>query len=150
MSYKETLFTQYGSPRTDSNVNLRIFLLRPDTLSKVGEVERYDKSAASYIDELESYLAALREYRAALAARYSQLETMGYHDELSIKRQKWNTVTYFIEVTRIFEDGTEVTQFREEYEGRERSKALKRFDALKKSHPGVIATMDIEKGRWER
>lgn len=75
---------------------------------------------------------------------------MGYHDELSIKRQKWNTVTYFIEVTRIFEDGTEVTQFREEYEGRERSKALKRFDALKKSHPGIIATMDIEKGRWER
>lgn len=150
MSYEEVLFTRYGAPRTDSNINLRIYLIHPGTISKREDIARYDKSAARDIEALETHLAALKEYRRALAARYSQIETMAYHDELSITRRKRNTVTYSVRITRIYEDGTEQIKLSEEFPGKERAKALKRFAEIKKSRPGIIATMDIEKGRWEK
>lgn len=150
MSYEEVLFTRYGAPRTDSNITLRIYLIHPGTISKREDIARYDKSAARDIEALETHLAALKEYRRALAARYSQIETMAYHDELSITRRKWSTVTYSVRIARIYEDGTKQIKLSEEFPGKERAKALKRFAEIKKSRPGIIATMDIEKGRWEK
>lgn len=36
------------------------------------------------------------------------------------------------------------------YPGAGRSQAIKDFEAYQKSHPGIIAVKDIEKGKWER
>ena len=38
----------------------------------------------------------------------------------------------------------------EEYDGKERHKALKRFEELKKQYPNIETEIDIAKGKWEK
>ena len=109
-------------------------------------------NAESYIEDLETIIADLKEYRQALAARYGQLETMPYKRELRIERHPaWGShgISYDLTITRIMEDGTKQEELREHYTGKDRSAALKRFDELKKQNPGIEATKDIEKRQWE-
>ena len=63
-----------------------------------------------------------------------------------------NLKKYIITIAKRF-DGNNMADeeiLRETYDGKERHKALKRFEALKKEYPNIETEIDIEKKRWER
>ena len=151
MSYLDR-FTRYGSPSEDAEIRTFHYFRRPDKISTAEDVALYDKSAADMLKECNALIAFIQEYRQALAARYSQLETMPYSDTLKIDRTVSydNHKYYHITITRRYEDGTEQEIFRENFTGKDRRDALKRFDELQKQRPGITAVKDIEKKSWER
>lgn len=150
MPYKD-LFNRFGTITEHSELRLNIYLTRPDKLEDTRRVRSADESAERYIKELEKVVEDLKEYRQALAARYGELETMSYHDILTLERKPYRTpIAYDIEIKRVFEDKTENRVLFEHYEGKDRHNALKRFNELRKQHPGIEAVKDIEKRHWER
>lgn len=57
---------------------------------------------------------------------------------------------YFVRIVKTLEDGTEIEDLREKYNGKDRRKAFERFEELKKQRPGIEAIKDIEKRHWEK
>ncbi len=152
MSYKNKIFTRYGSPCDYAEVNIYGYLNRAENCKTFAEVTTYDNSAAQLIAKCERMIALLRDYRQDLAARYSALATMPSKDIIKLQRlRKYNSnVVYYIRFFTEYEDGTKVETATETYPGVERHKALKRFEELKRQHPGIETVVDIEKSPWER
>ena len=59
-------------------------------------------------------------------------------------------VLYYVRIVRAYQDGTEVQELAETYQGKQRREALARFEELKKQRPGIEIMKDIEKRSWER
>ena len=59
-------------------------------------------------------------------------------------------VQYYIRIVRRYEDGSEVNQLSETYDGKQRHIALKRFAEIQKQRPGIEAIKDIAKKKWEK
>ena len=156
MSYK-TWFTKddwscsYSGSRAEHKVELRGYFLKPAQLLQ-DQVKRYDESAARLISEMQEEIAALIEYRRALAARYAELETQAYKTTLKLAREPHykGAIYYYVTITRRYEDGTEAVELNERYTGKDRKKAFDRFAELKKQRPGIEIMKDIEKRQWER
>lgn len=151
MSY-ESLFTRYGSPSTEADICIRGYLTRPDKLTQE-RIRGNDESAARLIDRCEEVIAALKEYRQALAARYAELDAAPYSLRLELERKpsyNGSGVLYYVRIVRWYQDGTEVQELAETYQGKQRREALARFEALKKQRPGIEIMKDIEKRSWER
>ena len=128
MSY-ETLFQRYGSPSTEAEINVRGYLVRPDKLTQ-DRIRNYDNSAAGIIARCEETIAALKEYRQALAARYAELESAPYALRLELERKpsyNGSGVLYYVRIVREYQDGTEVQELAETYQGKQRREALSRF-----------------------
>ena len=151
MSY-ETLFQRYGSPSREAEINIRGYLVKPDKLTQE-RIRGFDNSAAGIIARCEETIAALKEYRQALAERYAMLQTAPYKLRLELKRDpgwRGRGVDYYVTIYRTYEDGTEVMELNEHYEGKQRREALARFEELKKQRPGIETVKDIERRSWER
>lgn len=150
MSYKDH-FTRYGHPSEEWEVRLYDYLRRPDVLKTSKDIAYYDGSAAETIRAAQALIDNLTEYRQALAARYAQLETMLYTDLLKLERvPHWDGKKYYyVTITRRFEDGTEQEQLRENFTGKERREAFKRFEELKKKYPGIKTEQDTARRAWE-
>lgn len=139
--------------RDDQDLTLRCYLVNPLKKTDAKQLLYWDGYAAQDIARAEELIQTLKEYRQAIAERYSQLSTMPYKIRLELIRQaSWygKGVTYHIAITKTFEDGTSVDELRENYTGKERHKALARFEELKKQRPGIEALKNIEKSKWER
>lgn len=151
MSYAD-LFQRYGSPSKTADIKIWGWLTAPESCNDFNQIEQYDKSAARLIADCKHLVAQLTEYRQALAARYNALATMPSHDSITLQRYVNcdHRVTYYIRHWRHYEDGTKIETDTERYPGKERHKALARFDELLKQHPGIEATRDIERKSWER
>lgn len=148
----DTLFTRFGSPSREADISLRGWLIRPDCLDQ-GRVVHYDEQAARLIADAQTLIAQLTEYRAALASRYGQLETMPSARRLTLTRELRHypdRKVYRVTIERVYKDGTKVGELDEQYPGQERHKALKRFAELQKKFPGIESVKDIEKRAWER
>ena len=151
MSY-ETLFQRYGSPSTDAEIRITAYLIRPDKLT-ADRIPWNDEQAARLISGCESLIAALKEYRQALAERYAMLQTAPYKLRLELKREagwRGKGVDYYVNIYRTYEDGTEVMELNEHYTGKQRREAMARFEELKKQRPGIEIVKDIERRSWER
>jgi len=152
MSY-DIWFTEkdYGCRSGEHEAHIRVHAINPTKLTN-DRIAWYDQSAARTIAEAEALVDDLKAYRCALAARYAYLETSPYTRTLKIERSPgWTSgVSYYITITRKYEDGTESAELSEHYSGKERHTALKRFDELKKAFPGITTVKDIEKRSWER
>lgn len=151
MSY-ETLFQRYGSPSTDAEIRITAYLIRPDKLT-ADRIPWNDEQAARLISGCESLIASLKEYRQALAERYAMLQTAPYKLRLEIERKpsyNGSGVLYYVRIVREYQDGTEVQELAETYQGKQRREALARFEELKKQRPGIEIMKDIEKRSWER
>ena len=151
MSY-ESLFTRYGSPSTEADICIRGYLTRPDKLTQE-RIRGNDESAARLIERCEEVIAALKEYRQALAARYAELESAPYALRLELERKpsyNGSGVLYYVRIIREYQDGTEVQELAETYQGKQRREALARFEELKKQRPGIETVKDIERRSWER
>lgn len=150
MSYHD-LLNMYGSEQESAEQRIYIYCQNPKAMKTTKDVEYRDRSAAQDIARLEKLIDDLRDYRQALAARYAQLETMTYTDRLEIERYPGGSgIKFFVRIVRSYEDGTKEKVLNETYTGKERRKALDRFEELKKQRPGIEAVKDIERRSWEK
>ena len=151
MSYTD-LFQRYGSPSKEAEIRIWGYLTAPEACASFDQVAQYDKRAAQLIAECKHLVTQLIDYRQALAARYNALATMPSHDSLTLQRyvNYSGRITYYVRHFRHYEDGTTVETETETFTGKERHKALARFDDLLKQYPGIEATRDIERKSWER
>lgn len=151
MSYTDLLH-QYGSRQDSVEIRRYIYVDDPRKLSTVKDVAYRDKRTAEEIAQLQQLIDDLKDYRAALAARYGQLETMAYKRLLKIQREThWKgPITYTVTIKKIREDGTKEEELRETFQGIDRHKAIARYHELQKQYPGIPCEMDIKKGSWER
>ena len=130
----------------EAEVKVYDHLRLPDKLTDLDGVTLYDRSAARAIKEMEEYLEALRGYRQALAARYAALASMPYGYRLDlIRRRGWSDkrVTYTVALVREYQDGHEEAEESTTYPGAQRREALKAFEALKRSRPGIACNVDM-------
>lgn len=137
----------------EAEIRVYDHLRLPDKLTGLYGVTLYDRSAARTIEQMEEYIEALRGYRQALAARYAALASMPYDYRLDlIRRRGWSDkrVTYTLALVREYQDGREEAEESTTYPGTQRREAIKAFEALKKSRPGIACNVDIEKRPWER
>ena len=150
MSYKERIENTYKTAYAEARPWIMFY--KTAKLRSSADVQRADDRAARDIAEMEKLIDDLKEYRQALAARYSQLETMSYRDRLELQRVPncGSGVVYYVRTRRIYEDGTETELKYQRFEGKQRREALKAFEDLKKQRPGIEAVKDIEKKSWER
>lgn len=149
MSYHDLLM-MYGSEQESAEKRVYIYCQSPKKLTKTADVVYRDNSAAENIARLEKLLDDLKDYRRALAARYAELETMAYTDRLEIERYPGYGIKYYVRIIRTYEDGTTEKVLHETFTGKQRREALKRFEELKKQHPGMEAIKDIERRSWEK
>ena len=151
MSYHKYL-TRYGSPSDDGEIRFSIYLTDPAKLTTPKDIVWRDKHIAEDITRLESVLDALRDYRKDLAARYGELETMTYSRQLILERNPhWRgNIEYTVTIMKTYEDGSRVKELNESYPGKERRKAINRFEELKKQFPGIESVVDIDKRQWEK
>lgn len=153
----EEAFQRYGAPSREWELRTYSHFLHPDELDKPERVIFYDKNAERAIKELESTIETLKSYRQALSERYNYLVTASTVPVVRLKRRRdysSNKVFYDLILSIRFvdcgKDGKEVEQERTTYPGTARSQAIKDYNAYVKSHPGILAYLEIEKSQWER
>jgi hypothetical protein len=128
-------------------------MINPKRLNSLDRIAYQDEYAARTIAECQAMIDLCTQHRQALAARYGELETMTYSDRLTLNREpatSWHSVRYNLTITRKYSDGTEAEQLTEQFTGKERAAALKRFEQLRRERPGIEAIKQIEKSQWER
>ncbi len=59
-------------------------------------------------------------------------------------------IVYYVRIFTDYEDGTTVNASSETFEGRDRRKALARFEEIQKQRPGIEAEKRIDKRSWEK
>lgn len=152
MTYKDELFTRYGSPSKEAEIKIWGYLKRPDACSSFDDIRHNDDEAARLIADCKRLITQFTEYRQDLAARYNALATMPSKDSVVIQRyrKRNGTTVYYIRYFTEYEDGTKVETATEIFPGKERHTALKRFAQLQKERPGLEYITDIEKKPWER
>ena len=137
----------------EAEIRVSGYFQHPDKLATPERVAYYDRSAAGTIQRMEEYIEALRGYRQALAARYAALASMPYGYRLDlIRRRGWHDkrVTYTVALVREYQDGHEEAEESTTYPGAQRREAIKAFEELKKSRPGIACNVDMEKRPWEK
>lgn len=151
MSYKDEIFTRYGSPCKEADIKFYSWLNRPDNCKTFEEIQRNDERAARLIAECKRMVTLMIEYRQDLSARYNALATMPSKDSIELHRyHRQSGIVYYLEQYTEYADGTRVLTEQEAFRGRERHKALKRFEALRHERPGIKYIVDIEKEPRER
>ena len=151
MSYKDELFSRYGSPSQEAEIRIWGYLKRPEACDNFGQSRDYDRRSAELIAECKHLATQLIEYRQDLAARYNALATMPSKDRVKLERYNGcSGIKYYIRHITTYADGTETETETEVFPGKERHAAIKRFEEIKKARPGIEAVKDIERKSWER
>lgn len=150
----DDFFSGYG---TDSNgyksISKYYHFQKPSSIYDLKDIVKRDTEIANYINELTSQIEVLKTMRIAYAERYNELSVSPVKKAVRLKRQKSyyeNKVYYYISYVDIYEDGHEEITKTDKFTGKERKTAIENYNAYVKAHPGIIADMDIEKGKWER
>lgn len=149
----ESLFDHCWNSDKEAHIRVNDYIIHPEKLDTIERVKYYDGSAAETIQQMEEYIEQLRGYRQALAERYALLASMPYTYRLELIRHKgWHDkkVTYTLQLLRVYQDGHEEAEEKSTYPGTERRQALKDFEAMLKSRPGIASKKQIEKARWEK
>ena len=100
------------------------------------EGQEWGSSPAAGVADAEVGLPELLEKKRSQLIRHK-----GWYDK---------KVTYTIQLLQVYQDGHEEVAEKTTYSGTERRQALKDYEAMKKSRPGIETKVDIEKARWER
>jgi hypothetical protein len=147
-------YTDLFRHRDDAEVRRSTYIKKPSAITSAKDLEYYSGRASQAIAEAESLIQTMKEYQQALYERYQEIVSTNFRLHLHLERRVHynNSKTYYVTIAKRF-DGNNVADeeiLRETFEGKERHKALKRFEALKKEYPNIENDMDIEKKRWER
>lgn len=115
----------------------------------------YDGYAKRGIEEAETMINQLKNYRLSLYERAREILAAPWHMELLLRRQRnyaENKISYYLETIKVYDtDGIppEIID-QKTFGGKERHKAIAEYRSYIKSHPGIICKMQIEKGKWEK
>ena len=155
MATLDELFSRYGHPADEMNEKIYFYFTRADKIETFEKAQQADKAAQDKITSLCVWIELLKEYRKTLYARAQELCAAGYTMKLTLRRRvdSWKNKRYYdITVVKIIDapNARPVAVLSEEYDGKERHKALKRFEELKKQYPNIETEKDIEKKQWER
>lgn len=131
------------------------YFTKAEKLDSLERILFHDRSAAEKIKDAENMIAVLKEYRQSLFERSQIITAANYHLRLTLTREVhyYDKKKYYqIEIAKIFDrkDIAPESILSERYEGTERHKAIKRYEELRKSHPGIESEMDIAKKHWEK
>ena len=149
MSLKD-LFTY----REEAEIRRNAYIKKADAIGSIKDIEHYERHTVEAIKAYEASIETLKEYRKTLYTRYQEICAAPFKMFLHIERRINfdNHKRYIITISKRFE-GKNIKDeeiLREVYEGRERHKALARFEALKKEYPNIENDTDIAKRSWER
>ena len=127
----------------------------PDKLDGVSRLREYDKRAQELIEHAKQVIEDLKSYRADLFERYKVIANAESRLQVKIERKidYYGKKIYYVYLYRVYEEAAKIQPdeiLREEYEGRKRSEALKRFAELCKEYPSAEEVRDIDKRPWER
>lgn len=151
---KQSLTNHFRNYRRELSDTRHIYLPDPRTLNTMDRLTYQGNQAARYAAELRAMIETMESYQILIYDRVQELTTAPYHTEIHLRREKRydNKVKYYLDVKKVYDiPGIDPeTIKRNVYPGTGRSQALKDFAAYQKSHPGIIAVKDIEKGKWER
>ncbi|MGN0812367.1 MAG: hypothetical protein ACI4MQ_02530 [Candidatus Coproplasma sp.] len=152
----ESLFHRYGYPSDEMNERICLYFPRPNRIKTLERVQKTDKATQAKIKELLEIAEVLKEYRQLLYKRAQQFFNAEYAMRLSLTREvdgyPNGKKTYVIKILKLLDltNADPVYILNETYEGKERHKALKRFEELKKLYPNIETIIDIDKKSWER
>ena len=151
---KQSLQAHFRNYRRELNETRHIYLPDPRTLNNMDRLTYQGAQASRYADELREMIQTMESYQSLIYDRVQELTTAPYHTEIHLSREKryQSKVKYYLDVKKVYDvPGIDPeTINRNVYPGTDRSQAIKDFEAYQKSHPGIIAVKDIEKGKWER
>ena len=154
---KEALSQHFQSRHgRELNETRHIYLPNPDKLHTMKDLTYHGSQAARYAAEFRAMIETMETYQQLIYDRVQALTQAQYHMEIHLRRERRyyndNKVFYYLEAVKVYDTpGIEAeTIERTTYPGTERRKAIADFAAYQKSHPGIIAVKDIEKGKWER
>lgn len=154
---KATLAQRFkDSYHREMNETRHIYLPNPDKLHTMKDLTYHGSQAARYAAEFRAMIETMEAYQSLIYDRVQALAQAQHHMEIHLRRERRyyndNKVFYYLEAVKVYDTpGIEPeTIERTTYPGTERRQALKDFAAYQKSHPGIIAVKDIEKGKWER
>ena len=157
MKTLDELFKSCGSKSDEMDERIYLHFRRADKITTLESVQYYDKEAQRKMAEFLEYIEVLKEYRKTLFDRAQEMYAASYRLKLKVKRilDRWkdNKKYYIVTLSKIYEEKKGITPeniINETYEGIDRSKALKRFEALRKEYPNIEAVKEIEKSPWER
>lgn len=155
MATLDELFSRYGHPADEMNEKIYFYFTRADKIETFDRVQQADKAAQDKITSLCVWIELLKEYRKTLSSRAQELCAAGYTMKLTLRRRvdSWNNKRYYdITVVKIIDapNARPVAVVSEEYDGKDRHKALKRFEELKKQYPNIETEKNIDKKQWEK
>ena len=154
MATLDELFSRYGHPADEMNEKIYFYFTRADKIETFDKVQQADKDAQDKITSLYVWIELLNEYRKTLYARAQELCAAGYTMKLTLRRtvDYENKKHYTVSLLKIIDapNTNPVSLHYERFDGKERHKALKRFEELKKKHPNIETEKDIDKKQWER
>lgn len=141
--------------RNDESRNISVYLQNPSTsIHSVEDAARQDRWISEYISRMEQEIKLMQEFRQINFQRMQQIFASPWQMKILLKRERHydGKVFYFLQEWKVYEDSTIRPQqlSSQKYPGTDRHKAIADFKAYQKSHPGILAEMDIEKSKWER
>lgn len=151
---KQSLQAHFRNYRRELNETRHIYLPDPRTLNTMDRLTYQGAQASRYADELREMIQTMESYQSLIYDRVQSITTAPYHTEIHLLREKryQSKVKYYLDVKKVYDvPGIDPETIDSTvYPGTERSQAIKDFEAYQRSHTGIIAVKDIEKGKWER
>lgn len=140
--------------RRENEIRLNAILLHPDELKSTETLYKTDLRISQDIRNAEQLIKLLQEYRQALFERSRKVSAAVYTPVLKFWRKKnfYNKkVTYHLTVCLRSSDPliSEQETLSESFPGTARRDAFRRFEELKKNHPGILTEEHTQKERWE-
>ena len=140
--------------REEAEIRRNAYIKKADAIGSIKDIEHYERNAVEAIKAYEASIETLKEYRKTLYTRYQEICSAPFKLVLFMERRiKFdNRKSYIITISKRF-TGKNIKDeeiLREVFEGRERHKALARFEDLKKEYPNIENEKDIDKRSWEK
>ena len=156
MKTLESLFSRFGSPAPEMSERINIYGTRADCIKDMKHIQREDERARQTIAEMLEYIETLKEYRKTLFARAQEICAAGYRLQLKIKRSidSWKNKKYYtVTLSKIYDEAAHMNPdnvIEKTFDGKDRHKALQRFEELRKEYPNTEAVKETDKYQWER
>lgn len=151
----EKVFSRYGAPAKEMNINLQYCHPRANTIESLQRIKDHDKWATQEITGLRQLADMLEEYRRTLYERAQEFYSASYSMRLTLTRRVdiWSNKKYYdMELLKVYDlkNAAPEKVLEETYPGTERRQAFKRFEELKKQHPNIETIIDTNKKYWEK
>lgn len=124
----------------DKNLTLYCYLIDLKNVADLKTLQHYDKSAKSYIDELENIKTKIIEYRKELFEQTQKIVSAQTKYKVTLQRNvdywRKNKVTFTVTLSKVYKEIGENKITEKKFEGRQRSEAIKEYKTLIAQYPG--------------